>query len=531
MKHLKKIMSLILTAIMVIAMCVPVMAEGAGTAPAGSYKITIEHASAGHVYEAYQIFVGDLSSTNNILSNIVWGNGVSADGQTALGAAETKAASLKTVDDAAVFAKAVANYLQNPTASGAYNKTTGKYEITGLSAGYYLVKDQDNSLNDKEDFYTAYIMKVVGDVVATPKGDKPSLNKQIKHNELGSWGVVGDNQIGDTVYFRTITTVPDVRDYTKYDYIISDTMSAGLTSNVTSDSSSIKIVINDANENAATDVDKVLTSDYYTVRANGNSFTVTVDIIKAIKDRKISAGQSLYTYYDAILNKDALIYDVGKQQNTAHLEYSNNPNDTKDKGKTPDKIVYDWTFKMGVNKTDSTGKNLTGAKFVLSKNGSLSTTDMDIDSEGTPNTTTDLIALIKNSDGTYTVAPSGYTESTTYVIEAGNVTIKGLDDSVEYCLYETKAPEGYNLLKQPVKFNISVSYETDGSAVLANNPTVTVDNGTPSTTLSTDVVNNVGSSLPSTGGVGTTIFYVVGVILMLGAGVLLVTKKRMSSNR
>ena len=527
MKHLKKIVSVCVAMIMALAMCVTTYATSTGATTAGSYKITIKDALADHVYEAYQIFSGDLSTDEKILSNIKWGNGVTDAGKNALGLAETVAAGLTDTDKAEAFAKQVAKYLQNATPSGAYNAEAGTYEIAGLSAGYYLVKDKDNTLNDKEDFYTAYIMKVVGDVVAIPKGDKPSLNKQIKHNELGNWGVVGDNQIGDTVYFRTITTVPDVKGYTKYDYIISDTMSAGLTSNV-KDSSSIKIVINNADENA----DAVLSSDYYTVTvdsANSNSFKVTVNIIKAIADKKISAGQSLYTYYNAILNKDALVYDEGKQQNTAHLEYSNNPNNTDDKGKTPDKTVYDWTFKMGVNKTDSEGNNLTGAKFVLSKNGSLLTADMNIDSEGTPGTKTDLIALIHNVDGTYTVAPSGYEGTTTYVIEAGTTTIKGLDDSIDYYLYETKAPEGYNLLKDAVKFRITVEYNTDGSKVDKDYPTVEVDNGVASKKLSTDVINNAGSSLPSTGGIGTTIFYVVGVVLMLGAGVLLITKRRMSA--
>lgn len=515
MKHLKKIMSVCVAMIMALAMCVTAYATGTGTTPAGSYKITITNEVEGHVYEAYQIFSGNLSK--KVLSDIVWGSGVNPKGQTTLGTAETKAATLKNSDDAASFAKEVAKYLQNPVES-TYNSTAKKYEITGLSAGYYLVKDKDNTLSNKDDFYTAYIMEVVGDVTATPKGDKPTLNKQIKHNETDNWGVVGDNQIGDTVYFRTITTVPNVEGYTSYSYVISDTMSNGLTSNV-KDNDSVRILINDSTE---------LESNYYNVSANGNLFTVTVDIIKAIKDGKISAGQSLYTYYDAILNKDAIIYNEGKQQNTAHLEYSNNPNNTADKGKTPDKTVYDWTFKMGVNKVDGKDHGLTGAKFVLSKNGSLSTDKMGLNSEGIPTNTDNLIALIDNKDGTYTVAPSGYTDIT-YVISAGNVTIKGLDDSIEYYLYETKAPEGYNILKTAVKFNITVDYANDGSSVAEGNPTVTVNNGEPSTDLSTNVVNNEGSSLPSTGGIGTTIFYVVGVVLMLGAGVLLITKRRMSA--
>lgn len=130
-------------------------------------------------------------------------------------------------------------------------------------------------------------MKVVGNVTAAPKGDKPTLNKQIKHNENGEWGVVGDNQIGDTVEFRTITKVPNTSGYTKYDYIIHDTMSAGLTSNVKT-SADITIKVNDAT---------VLPAEYYTVTANGNSFSVQVDILKVIQDGKLAHDNELYTYY------------------------------------------------------------------------------------------------------------------------------------------------------------------------------------------------------------------------------------------
>ena len=122
------------------------------------------------------------------------------------------------------------------------------------------------------------MMKVVGNVTAAPKGDKPTLNKQIKHNENGEWGVVGDNQIGDTVEFRTITKVPNTSGYTKYDYIIHDTMSAGLTSNVKT-SADITIKVNDAT---------VPPAEYYTVTANGNSFSVQVDILKVIQDGKLA---------------------------------------------------------------------------------------------------------------------------------------------------------------------------------------------------------------------------------------------------
>ena len=510
MKHARKLASLLLALMMVFALT-------ATASAADAYTITITNAQTGHTYEAYQVFAGDLAEKDGvkILSNIVWGSGVTEAGKTALGNAADKAASLKTEAEAKAFAKEVAPYLQNPTESTA---GTGSYSISGLSAGYYLVKDKDNTLSDQDDFYTAYIMQVVGDVNAAPKGDKPTLDKQIKHNDDGSWGVVGDNQIGDTVEFRTISTVPDTTGYETYTYWICDTMSAGLTSNVKS-AADVTIKVNDNG-------DKVLDANYYTVNANGNTFTIDVDILKAVKDGVLTSNDKLYAYYTGVLNENAKVYDEGKQDNAAHLEYSNNPNGDG-KGKSPDKKVYDWTFKMGINKVDKSDNALTGAKFVLSKSGTIKVTDLACDDNGVPTVTADLIGLVKTGGGVYRIALAGDTDIV-YAIEAGNPVIKGLDDSVNYYLYETKSPAGYNLLSEPVSFRIAAGYNTDGSALSAGNPTVTIGNGEPSTTLSTDVVNQSGAELPSTGGMGTTIFYVLGAVLVVGAGVLLITKKRMS---
>ena len=511
MKHARKLASLLLALVMVFALATTASA-------ADTYTITITNEKTGHTYEAYQVFAGDLTVKENgdkILSNIVWGSGVTEAGKTALGNAADKAASLKTETDAKAFAKEVAPYLQTPTVSTA---GTGSYSISGLSAGYYLVKDKDNTLSNQDDFYTAYIMEVVGNVNAKPKGDKPTLDKQIKHNDDGSWDVVGDNQIGDTVEFRTISTVPDTAGYETYTYWICDTMSAGLTSNVKV-SSDVTIKVNDNR-------DKVLDANYYTVNANGNTFTIDVDILKAVADNVITTNDKLYAYYTGVLNENAKVYDEGKQDNAAHLEYSNNPNDDG-KGKSPDKKVYDWTFKMGINKVDKSNTALTGAKFVLSKSGTIKVTDLACDDNGVPTVTTGLIGLVKTVDGAYRIALSGETDIV-YAIEAGNPVIKGLDDSVNYYLYETKSPAGYNLLSEPVSFRIAAEYNTDGSALSAGNPTVTIGNGEPSTTLSTNVVNQSGAELPSTGGMGTTLFYVLGAVLVVGAGVLLITKKRMS---
>ena len=246
----------------------------------------------------------------------------------------------------------------------------------------------------------------------------------------------------------------------------------------------------------------------------------------------MTKNDSLYTYYSGILNEKAKVYDEGKQDNVAYLEYSNNPG-TDHKGKTPEKKVYDWTFKMEVKKIDGSTKNtINGAKFVLSKtkNANYGT----VDENGVPANTNDLIQFIKKTENnitTYTVAPTNYSvkqgEELTYVIEAGDIIIKGLDDATEYYLYETKAPDGYHALTGPVKFKISAEYNTTGDGY--TNVTVSINDGNDSNDLIAKVENNSGSTLPETGGIGTTIFYVVGVVLMLGAGVLLITKRRMSA--
>lgn len=502
MKYMKKLMTLLAVLTLALAMAVPAFAATPTT-----YTITINHGTG--TYEAYQIFKGDLY--NDTLSNIEWGDNVTDEGRTKFGNAADKAKTITTEADAKAFAVEVAKYLTDPAAG------TGTDSITGLAAGYYLIK---NTSVEEGEVFTDYILRVVGDVEVNPKSGKPTLDKQIKHNETGVWGVVGDNQIGDTVEFRTITTVPIVSGYTEYTYVIHDEMSAGLTSNVHSNND-VTIKVNDEDANKLDEI-------YYTVTVdpeNANKFTVKVDVLKAIEDGKMAAGNKLYTYYTGILNENAAVYDVGKQNNKAYLEYSNNPHDNTTKNVTPEKVVYDWTFKMEVNKVDGESKTpLSDAKFVLSKNGNcpLGT----IRDDGTPSTTTDLIDLIENRDGSYTVAPAGYTGPVVKVMTAGKITIKGLDDATEYYLYETKAPAGYNRLTDAVKFKITATYNATGDSYTSVTAAV---NDVDQQSVSVQVANNKGSTLPSTGGIGTTLFYVIGGGLMAVAAVLLVTKKRMNS--
>lgn len=501
MKYMKKLITLLAALTLALAMAVPAFAETTTT----TYTITINNGTGN--YAAYQIFKGDLHEKT--LSNIEWGDNVTDEGRTKFGNAADKAKTITTEADAKAFAVEVAKYLTDPAAG------TGTDSITVSGPGYYLIK---NTSVGEGGVFTDYILRVVGDVTVNPKSGKPTLDKQIRHNETGLWGVVGDNQIGDTVEFRTLTTVPIVSGYTQYTYVIHDEMSAGLTSNVRSNED-VTIKVND---------ETVLDKNYYTVTVDGtnaNKFTVTVDVLNAIKDGKMVEGNTLYTYYTGILNENAKVYNGGKQENKAYLEYSNNPHDNKTTNKTPEKVVYDWTFKMGVKKVDGAdGTPLTDAKFVLSKNGNCSLGT--IGDDGTPSTTTDLINLIENSDGSYTVAPAGYNGSVVNVMTAGDITINGLDDATVYYLYETKAPAGYNRLTAAVRFEITATYSDAGNN--CTSVTATVNNDVQSS-VSVNVRNNKGSTLPSTGGIGTTIFYVIGGGLMAVAAVLLVTKKRMNN--
>lgn len=502
MKYMKKLITLLAVLTLALAMAVPAFAE---TTTPTKYTITINNGTGN--YAAYQIFKGDLHEKT--LSNIEWGDNVTDEGRTKFGNAADKAKTITTEADAKAFAVEVAKYLTDPAAG------TGTDSITVSGPGYYLIK---NTSVGEGEVFTDYILRVVGDVKVNPKSGKPTLDKQIRHNETGVWGVVGDNQIGDTVEFRTLTTVPIVSGYTQYTYVIHDEMSAGLTSNVRSNED-VTIKVND---------ETVLDKNYYTVtvdEVNTNKFTVTVDVLNAIKDGKMVEGNTLYTYYTGILNEKAKVYNDGKQDNKAYLEYSNNPHDHATTNSTPVKVVYDWTFKMGVKKVDGAdGTPLTDAKFVLSKEKNC---DLGaIGDDGQPHNTENLISLIKNSDGSYTVAPAGYNGSVVNVMTAGDITINGLDDATVYYLYETKAPAGYNRLTDAVRFEITATYSDAGDN--CTSVTATVNNDVQSS-VSVNVRNNKGSTLPSTGGIGTTLFYVIGGGLMAVAAVLLVTKKRMNN--
>ena len=506
MKHIKKLASLLLVLVMVFALATTAFAEET------AYSITINNSAKDHTYEAYQIFTGDLSGTT--LSNIVWGSGVSEAGQTALGDAAAKAETLKTEADAKAFAKAVAPYLT--TAAGSANTVTdGKYVISGLAAGYYLVKDQDGSLTGDADAYTEYIIKVVSDTTATPKSSVPTVEKKVKDTNdstgvTSDWQDSADYDIGDSIPFQLKATLANnVSSYTTYKVVFHDTLSKGLTYN-----NDAKVYIDGTETNGFT-----VTA---TVNADGTTtLTVSCDDVKAL-----GAGNSsvITVEYTAKLNENAVLGSAGNP-NEVYLEYSNNPNKSEngnnETGETPKDVVIVFTYKTIINKVDSENAPLTGAAFKLEK-------------------------LIKGKDGaadTWTTVKEFTVDETTT-----SFTFSGLDDG-QYKLTETKTPAGYNTI-DPIYFVIEATHDVTADAPtlktlnayltdangnkqteMKDGESVNIDLGTVDLTagsITTTVVNKSGSELPSTGGIGTTIFYVLGGVLVLAAVVLLVTKKRMS---
>lgn len=539
---------LLLLALAIVVLSLSVMALAANT----KYSITINgnpDNTVVHTYEAYQIFKGDLhdptpgtdgGEQDKVLSNIDWGSGVdqtrAVDGKTLTQAFDGKPAAevakgLNDISAAQAFAVKIAPYLSTHKDSTGRNED-GSYVIAELDAGYYLVKDQDNSLSDKDDFHTAYMMKVVANVTATPKGDKPTLEKQVRSPRNGNWSSIqAGYQIGDTVEFRLVVSVPNISGYANYVCTIDDTMTAGLTSNVKNgDKGTVTIKINDEEGN-------VLGHDYYEVTAEDNAFHVTIRIKEAMDAGSIEAGNNLYVYYTAKLNDNAAFYghpgEDTSNKNTASLTYPNDPNGDS-KGKTPDSIVKVWTFSTELVKIEGTNteKVLDGAKFVLSMDGNLTLEDLDLDENDNPRKKDNLIAFVVGGEtAPYEIATQekidAAPQNITYVIEIGKTALVGLGEKTYY-LYEIKAPDGYNLLKKPVKYEIHMPEgDMSSTAFPLNVPSTKVDDVDNTLGLYIYISNNAGATLPETGGIGTTLFYVIGGLLVVGAGVLLVTKKRM----
>lgn len=480
---MKKILSIALVLILMLAMAGVALATQEGTLTGGS--ITINDAVPGQTYKAYQIlYLESYNSTANAYAykaNSAWETWlktqtsyVSVDAQGYVtwvkGADVAAFAKLAQVEAAKMTADATATA---PAADE--GKTYSTVTFSDLKLGYYLV---DTTLGTLCSLDTTN-----PNVVMEEKNEVPANVKTVEEDSTSKYGDKNDADIGQTVNFKSTITAQAGAE----NYVFHDTMSAGLTyTGVTG------ITLN------GTAVD----ASNYTVTApaaDGDTFDVT--FTQAFCDA-LKANDQIVISYTATLNENAVIAGEGNP-NTSKVSYGDSSN-TK---YTPDSQTKTYTWDVDVFKYTMDGeteKALAGATFTLSKN----------DNGSNP------IALVSEGNNVYRVAKTGETGTVTEITTdaTGKFTIKGLDADTYY-LTETQAPAGYNKLAGPVTIVIGANGVVNGTTEA------------PQGVDEVKVLNQSGTELPSTGGIGTTIFYVIGAALVIGAIVVLIAKKRAGSEK
>ena len=493
-KVLKGLVAVVSTAAMAIA---GFAGAASATAAGTNYDITVPSTDT-HTYSVYQVFTGDLS--NGTLSNIKAGQNFN----------KNNTASKSAADAAVEIAQGTyANNTEKLAAITPYVDLTGTAfgEVsanTALSApaGYYLLKDKDAVTGD--DAATLFIVQVNGPVTVNRKADKPTFEKKVKDvndstGDKSGWQDSADYDVNDEVPFQLTATLPtndmDFAAYKTYKLVFHDWQSAGLTFN--KDSVVVKYG------------DQTLGTDSYTLETpatDNDTFDITITDAKAVKDAEgnaitVAADGKFTVEYTSTLNENAVIGSTGNP-NEASLEFSNNPNvgGEGETGKTPTDKVIVFTYQLDINKTFNGGTPAENdlPKFKLYKFDS-TTNDYTIDRGE--------VTITKTEDGKYTAS------------------FKRVDDG-KYKLVETKTPAGFNTAADTL-FEITADHDVESV-----NPQLTVlkinttAGNTTTGTVTADVVNQKGSNLPSTGGMGTVLLYVAGIAVFVLAGATLVMALR-----
>ena len=535
-KVIKKLLAALLAVAMVCAMAIPAFAEN-------SEGDVDSH----HTYSAFQIFKGDVEG-NNIkdfkISNVDWGSNIINNSDDFLnklreadhiGSLFTNAKSAQEVlavisqwhdsDDYSIaFARFVCHYLYSNDANPTYVVRAGSNALTipEAKAGYYLFVDTtDFSKDDSYHSYNSFLLMVTKgnwNVPITPKAEKPTVEKKVYDNpdgtSTGGFGSSADHAINEKFQFQLTATLPDSTNraydyYDKYSVIFHDTLSDGITYDKDDELDSVVIKSNGNTYN-------ITDSSKYTIDTTDlesqNSFVVNIDVKACAKDAgfDLNDGATITVTYTAHLNDKAYVNTAGGSTsniNKVYLTYSNNPKDESSIGKTPESTpVYVYTYQLNNTKHQDTEKGpaLEGACFRLYSDEAC--TDQ---SE----------VQLYQKDGFYYPIKDVLGKEAVEMKSAANGTfnVKGLDAGTYY-LKEITPPDGYSACKV-----IPVTIKADHS----RNDQVNLEGSN----LTNDIVNIKagGITLPSTGGIGTTLFYVVGGGLMVAAIVLLVTKKRMEN--
>lgn len=508
---MKKYLKILLAFIMTFAIFTNANAKMTGT-----FSITINNEKAGHNYEAYQIFAGDVSEAGNntlesnqkVLSNITWGTGVREDFKNLMGDARTYANAIASTDsnnDAAKeLAKVLAEYLSG-TVAGTSTYANGKYTINNLPAGYYLVKDADGTvLNKENDAATEFIIRIADNISIEPKFAIPTAEKKIieDNSKLNAYSYA----VKDIVNYELKGTLPSNYDYyKKYKYVFHDTLSNGLTLkqdsihvyvkngtteteittgfNINKSNHSFDIEFTNLKEQLKGSGDSTLVEENVTKDAEGNIVTIT-------------SSSEIYVRYDAEVNEDA-VKGIPGNDNTLIIEFSNNPG-TNETGKTTPEIVKVYVFDLKFNKIGSdTQSSLAGATFELYREENRRWVKV-----GEVENPTDAIFIFEG-------------------ISAGR--------NSKYKLVESVTPDGYNTVADII-FTVNANYKNENGLEVLDTLTVnsTETNEVEAftvkepaegeektlSTIITTVTDIKGINLPLTGGIGTTIFTVIGITLM-----------------
>ena len=525
-KAIKKLLAALLAVAMVCAMAIPAFAYNPGE--------TKEDLNTKHDYGAFQIFEGVISKDNPTLSDVNWGRNITEpdiflaklkEDPTIGGKFETDFTAQDVLaviskwhdsdDNSIAFARVVCHYLY-PDANA--NPTPVATDHTGginiPKSGYYLIVDTSTFSDD--DFYHAYNSFFLLNVPQTPyvvlvnhKVVKPTVEKEVyDNNDIGStggWGSSADHAINEPFQFRLIAKLPASENngraydyYKEYAVCFTDTLSDGITFDkldtveITNGDGSTPQVINN-----------------YTLDPNNpqSSFKLSIDDVKTcVPD--LNKGATITVTYTAHLNEKAYVNTVGggtDNKNSVYLEYSNNPRISTSLDHTPESEVRVYTYQLNNTKyrdDDTPGNELAGAGFSLYSDEAC-TQEVKLYKEGA------FYYPIKNATGKTAVEMKSAAD--------GTFNVKGLDAGTYY-LKETTPPAGYSACD---KTRIVISATHDEHNV----------NLSGESNLNNKIINIKagGITLPSTGGIGTTLFYVVGGGLMVAAIVLLVTKKRMEN--
>lgn len=539
-KVIKKLLAALLAVAMVCAMAIPAFAYNPGE--------TKEDLNTKHDYGAFQIFEGVISKDNETLSDVNWGQNITEPDiflanlkndptigekfETAATAQDVLAVISKwhdSDDNSIAFARVVCHYLY-PDANA--NPTPVATDHTGginiPKSGYYLIVDTSTFSDD--DFYHAYNSFFLLNVPQTPfvvlvnhKVVKPTVEKKVYDNDIndissaGGWGSSADHAINEPFQFRLIAKLPAGKDegraydyYDKYTVCFNDTLSAGITFD---NLDTVEIAnVDGSDSKEITDTDYTLVKDLHEAGLP-SSIKLSIDNVKKCADAAgldLNDGATITVTYTAHLNDKATVNTANgskttDNKNSVFLQYSNNPRIDTSLDHTTTSEVCVYTYQLNNTKyhdDDNPNNVLAGAGFRLYSDEACHDEDE--------------IKLKMNDDGTYSRDFSTEGKGVEMISgQDGQFNVKGLDAGTYY-LKETKTPDGYGACANK-EIVISATHDVNHVDLSGN--------------LSTTIINKKagGITLPSTGGIGTTIFYVVGGGLMVAAIVLLVTKKRMEN--